>query len=318
MKFFGTFVSLIFTLWCVSANAGMHCEGEAALQPLTLVNATQPSPNDSIASWARQDQRVWQALLDGADIVYKDYRNGQWSNEANQDLLNCFASMGRGDEYVYAMQKVFLERSIQELKASKNNALQLFAIKIEENAQTVFAFRDLPSLNKVGGFHRGRRSIFIDFTQIPPNEWMLIFIHESAHSLDDTLKQAVSVYADTQNVLVPSFAPYLQYSDAAFLPISVKKNLDTWLMAGLNRGLLAEARAWSVTLNLYREGVKANLWQPISWLEEMGSDQRAGESTYMAVLHKLSPAFPDPNKDIFSTPLIQSELKRIRQQLLAE
>jgi hypothetical protein len=92
------------------------------------------------------------------------------------------------------------------------------------------------------------------------------------------------------------------------------------LIAALDRGLLGEYRAWSVTLALYLEGLHAGLWQSIADYEDWLGMRKPGENLRAVVMRRLDPGFSDPNptdpeSGIFGLALVQNELKWVRADL---
>ena len=72
--------------------------------------------------------------------------------------------------------------------------------------------------------------------RIRPSDWMIIFIHESIHSLDAALDESERVFArDELRRNLPQWAR--QTSDPTTLTPAQRADLEAWLIAGLNRGL---------------------------------------------------------------------------------
>ncbi len=173
---------------------------------------------------------------------------------------------------------------------------------------------DEPNTNRTGSFHRLRRSIFVDLDKLGANEWLMIFVHEVAHSLDSELIDSLSIY--NNEALIKYFAD-LGKKNTQLVDVSKsdRKNLDTWLTAGLNRGFLAEYRAWLLTFLIYEEGLKDGTFLPIDWLENLKKNRPAGLDIRIYILQSLSPDWVDPTEGIFSNQFIRDALTQLRQKI---
>ncbi|NUM87918.1 MAG: hypothetical protein HUU37_01825 [Bdellovibrionales bacterium] len=162
-----------------------------------------------------------------------------------------------------------------------------------------------------GGFHRGSGSIFMDIGRVRPDEWMVIFIHEVAHGLDDLISPASRVYGQTEDVA--ELAAWAARTETpSDLPHEIREKLDSWLAAGLDRGLWAEYRAWLATFALYEDGARERLWNRVAWMEEI-SAQRPPELGWNLFLYRfLDDRFQDPTEGIFSRVLIRNGLRELR------
>jgi len=218
------------------------------------------------------------------------------------------------------MNQVFLKSSIQELKKYPG-PLRTFGLALETTRfqlyQVTGFFSDPSPDEKKAGFHRGNRSIYMDFERIPPNEWLMIFTHEMAHVLDENLKAASEIYADDKTVKVLADWAH-KVTSSQDLPPEVREKLTRWIKAGLDRGLVAEYRAWHLTFVIYREGLNVQAWRPIAWLDEILAQQRDGESHEQFVYRYLHERFEDPTHEdpLFQLPLIKSELFETRSAYL--
>lgn len=217
-----------------------------------------------------------------------------------------------------AIQNAFKEGSLNILKNSGGQKA-LFAQKVRGRDFQIFRltghFRQDSPDEKKGGFHRGSGSIFINFEKVPADEWLVIFIHEFAHGLDSELVKSLNVYANP--IWIRQFTE-LAINDVPVerWPEEARQNLHIWLRVGLNRGYLAEYRAWATTFALYIEGLADGTFKKVDWLEEILQQKHQQESLRQFTLRFLSPGFEDPTYGPFQYPVIQKELKKVRQELL--
>lgn len=176
-------------------------------------------------------------------------------------------------------------------------------------------FKDEAPDEKKGGFHRGQKSIYMNFLKMDPNEWFIIFIHEHIHALDKILVDSLAVYGDEN--LTQTLQNYKKQNlSFSKWDHSIKGKLSHWLIAGLNRGFLAEYRAWTVTFELYIEARTNNKIQPIFWLDDILKYKKPDESSASFSLRFLSPNWSDPKEELFSYPPIHNKLLQLRKNLL--
>jgi hypothetical protein len=157
----------------------------------------------------------------------------------------------------------------------------------------------------------------MNIEQMTANEWLIFFVHEVAHSLDSELLAALPIYND--ETYIKELAAYGKSNGRlADLSKSEQQRLENWLIAGLNRGFLAEYRAWLLTEAIYEESRQQGILSSSAWLEELRNSKPANSSMRDYVLHYLSSSWVDPTEGIFSYPFIQQALLRIRQKLVAD
>ena len=211
----------------------------------------------------------------------------------------------------------FLMRSIERLKTSKVIALNMLAKKIEDEIEErgAFFFRTISHYaERKGGLHRVKGSIFLNLGKIPPNEWMIIFIHELMHKFDILLNESVRKYSNVELI-----GEIINWSQSVSSPEMLSKEqqelLYSHLIHGLNRGLLAEFRAWAVTIHLYRQLKMKKECRPVVWLEEILEQKKTSEN-YLAFIFRYLEN-PPGDQDIFHWDLAQNALNILRKRLLA-
>jgi len=166
-------------------------------------------------------------------------------------------------------------------------------------------------------FHRSHRSIFMDLETVESKEWLILFVHEVAHSLDSELLDALPIYND--EAYIKELSAYGKANGTlSNLPLQDRKRLDNWLLAGLNRGFLAEYRAWLLTLVIYEEGLRDGTFSPSPWLEQLKNSKSKNDNMRTHILRYLSPSWTDPTEEIFEHPFIQEALRNLRRKLNAD
>ncbi len=278
---------------------------------------TMPAQSAPIAEWSAYQGRLSRGLVSTAQMIQKRYMNGAWMETSSKALAQCMSATERED-LSYEVQAVFWEDSLARLSKSGGAKAALAQIIGDSKFQLfrlVGHFKvdsDQDELeDQRAGFHRGRRSIFMDFTQIEPNDWLLIFVHEILHEVDSVLRDAVPVFGDLQlRSYLEKLARKIQN------PISLsgadRAQLDRWLEAALNRGLGAEVRAWAVTFAIYLEGRADGTFNKIEWMESILSHRSPHESLQRFALRYLDPRFADSDKSPFDQALFATGLKLMR------
>lgn len=171
------------------------------------------------------------------------------------------------------------------------------------------------SSSRQGSFHRSRRSVFMNIGELDKNNWLITLVHELAHAKDDVMFESLKSYNQPElvNRLVAWSNSGVRYSNLA---ASDKAQIHSWLLAGLQRGFLAEYRAWLLTYLVYQEGIADGSFQPIPWLEQISSSKPTNLSIELHILHYLSPSWKDPTTEIFGHTLVQEALAEVRAELL--
>jgi hypothetical protein len=269
------------------------------------------------------------AMKSSAEALFDKYLAGEIEST---DLETCLEERKlKGSaataEFTRAIPAAFLERSAAALGKVRGQRTQEFARVLSDkiSSGTLVLFRlaghfaeaAAPTGEKAG-FHRGEQSIFMNFSTIPANDWLLIFAHEYAHSLDRELSDAMPTFADPAlHAKVAEMAA--RTNRPASLSVDERQTLDRWLIAGLNRGFLAEARAWALSFEIYEEGIRDGAWKPIDWMERVLKHRRANEPALRFALRYLSPRFQSPSErgTLLAQPLLTARLKTLRADILA-
>ena len=207
-----------------------------------------------------------------------------------------------------------LRRSTENFLYNTGGLKAKFAEASRSNTYGFTLTRPDDENSRKAGFHRSRKSIFMDIGQMTSNEWLMIFVHEVSHSLDSELINSLDIY--NNEVLVKYFSE-LGAKNTALTELSKndRELLNTWLMAGLNRGFLAEYRAWLLTYLIYDEGLKDGTFAPIDWLENLKNSKPAGLDVRVYILRSLSPDWTDPVDGIFAHQFIKDALRQLRQRI---
>jgi hypothetical protein len=272
-----------------------------------------PSSSEPMTAWNTYQKQTWLETIKISDGIFSRYINGNWVESDSTKLAKCL-SPSDIQSLQYEIHRSFWRKSIEIFK-SKPGILATFGAHLESDQfqqyhVTGYLSEASPDDSKAG-FHRGLRSVFMDFSRIPSNEWLVIFAHEMAHAMDKTLLEATDIYSDPQTAKV--LAEWARKTnDRNQLPQDVQVKLSIWLKAGLDLVLWAEYRAWYVTVQIYREGLRNGQWQRIDWLESILKAKGPKETTAHLIYRYLDARYDNPTDGIFSLPLIKQSLENIR------
>ena len=275
----------------------------------------KPSSSDPVRAVFERKEELWLRAQQAADTIYRSYRSGKWSPSKQIFLSDCAQKNSDFHQVIERVQESFFELTLKELGQSSSKQLQDFAKVAGPLRRGIFkAFslhKEVEFNNAKGAFQRGSRSLFVNFSDIKPEDWLTIFIHEVSHALDKQLAESLAVYND--DCLVKKI---IEISEARQAPDEEEqKQIETWLTAGLDRGLLAEWRSWVPTLELYKEGVRYDHWARVDWMENLLREQRSNETLSQMAFRILDEGYTNPTDEIFSNPLVQKSLINLREKL---
>jgi hypothetical protein len=166
---------------------------------------------------------------------------------------------------------------------------------------------------RLAGFHRGNRGLYLNPDELPPDQWFLIFFHEFSHALDFKLATE-SVWAKDPGHLAQLKAVLLK----ATWTTSDQQTVDAFLTNALNRGLLAEYRAWVSTAHLYLEARRLNKIPVQTWFENLMGPNHTEGPMRMFIFANLDGKFTDPSDDPYDNPRLAARLGQLRSQLRAQ
>lgn len=272
-----------------------------------------------LAEIQRLNDQEWKARKEAASRIYLEYFGGSLRFEPIEACLERQSDRGN---FMATLQAQFYSASIARLRSASGRSIRAFIGLVDQGSRagaiplfrlTGQEFGRMDPAPWSAGFHRGTGSIYADFNRIPHEQWLLIFVHELLHSLDDTLAQAVQAYGDPATIgRVSRLA--LQARSVNDLGPESREELEAWIRAGLDRGLWAEYRAWVASFAIYREGKADGLWPPIDWAETVLRGRPGGERLERYLYDYLDKRSPDPRDGIFATPLVRDALQRVRRE----
>lgn len=321
-------LSITFLFFRIPSSYSKHLSEDCHfLDPLLEAINDVPNKGSEIKNRVEKMIRISEGITKSSEILFYDYLD-QKINPSQFE--NCFYQAKITDEkiiknYNSTVSGKFFKLSLGELLKFQGEKVELFSktLKTKSDSGELIIFKlvghygEKNVFNKKAGFHRGNHSIYMDFSKIPPSDWLLIFTHEYAHSLDSTLSESMPVFSD----------PGIQRKILSILKINhsssplseeATQTIDYWLMAGLNRGFLAEVRAWALSFEIYEEMKKNKADFKIDWLEDILKQKMNSENWIAFSIRYLSPRFKDPTGAseeegvLFKSPLILERLSQLR------
>lgn len=219
--------------------------------------------------------------------------------------LQCINDKRLESIFLPAVSRHLFQISLQSLQQTSSPILQRFASAADKNQAQLRLFDavmrpPITGAPESAGFDRSHGSVYMNLSKVTGGEWPLIFVHEIAHALDDRMSKAISEYNDRDLAKRVAANP------------ESNPDLDRWLKAGLDRGLLAEYRAWVVSLAAYQEARTSHAWASIAWVDELLAQQKPMENLETFIFRYLDERFTDPTEGIFSLPSVQKRLKEMR------
>ncbi len=250
-----------------------------------------------------------------ADKIFNSYLA---RNTKPKDYIACFHLKNLSaqvERLETLLPGAFFYGTIRRLKLSSSATVRLFADDVEKalnSGSITFLDISVPSDSnngtalKFGGFHRGQNGLYINPNQLPSDQWNLIFFHEFAHALDDSLRNAVEKEAKSP------LMPYLErMAKKAVWDNADEEQVRAQILSSFDRGFAAEFRAWIVAASLYYQTEKL---PSVEWFEQiLQFSPRFEPATEKIVYLFLSPRFVTEPKGVFGDPRIFDIVTNIRE-----
>jgi hypothetical protein len=310
MKFF-----LTFMLVCLISEARAQAPRNLCQEIATELRDLRPPP---FAGRQRLFEYQQRAGIAYQAIAYKIFNNYLARNIKPKEYIECF-HLNNMSAHVERLETLlpgaFFYGTIRRLKLSPSATVRLFATDVErllDSGSIMFLGISVPSdsnngtaLN-FGGFHRGQNGLYINPNELPSNQWYLIFFHEFAHALDDSLRNAVEKEAESPLI------PYLEkMSKKEVWDNSDEEEVRAQILISFDRGFTAEFRAWIVAASLYYQTEKL---PSVEWFERILQfaphfNLASDKTIYLF----LSPRFVTEPTGVFSDYRIYDIVTNIRQ-----
>ena len=300
----------IFVFLCLLAGAARAAPVCSEFEIALDVIRARPLADASDREWDAYDAR---ASASYAKIAYDDFQR-YLDRDAKPFEVDACLSDAERLRLRSLLPSAFFTLSASEILAWDLPKSSAFAVAVADRFRSGevagFGLDDPsptspPSL-RLAGFNKCYRGLYLNPQRLPSNEWFIVFTHEFSHALDETLAEATA-----------------QASDAEFPSLAGKTTnvgeIDAWVQNGLDRGLLAEYRAWASTAAVYVEARAANRLDAVGWFDEMiGPDRTDARRARLSIFAKLDAAFKDPTSAPYDRPLVAARLKALRARLRNE
>ncbi len=312
--FFFIFVPVHFSFAQIGTTSGSPPSLNicAWTQPIVELQTKRSSAQNQELR-ADLNDALFQKRQEIADSFFSSYLQGSFQQQMDSACLNQIEN-SRG--FTSLIQLSFLHQSLEFFRRSQSPTLRLLVELLDQKfgRGTIIVFRlsggnqfEPSPTQHSAGFHRGEGSIFMDIQRVQASEWFVILAHELVHYLDQKIQQGGAGFSDPETAqLMVAWAQ--RTASPSDLPEQDRMRIERWMEHGLDRGLLAEARAWTITLQIYQEGLRENIWQKTPWLSEILKEKRSDETLPNFSLRYLAARTYQPRESIFTWDLSRNIL----------
>jgi hypothetical protein len=299
-----------------SANAMAHdCQ---LIEPWFTDGHLKAPANAGFGERVAMAQKEYAMRMVAAERLWRLYQSGRLSRTRLDD---CLIGLPDRQNFLETFYYMLFSTSIRQLDEETSPSIRaLMRIFHAKFGAGVPVFRVLGSFAEQNptpfpaGVERATNSMYMNFGEIDPNDWLLIFVHETLHAVDEQIMVGVEGYSDP--VVPKKMITYSEtLSSPSALPAADREALDRWLGFGIDRGLLAEYRAWTATFQIYEDGLKEGLWKPRPWLDEILALRSEDVPLPSFTFRYLDQRSLDPSDGIFARPLLAEALRDFRSRL---
>lgn len=332
--------------FCLGSAFGQGVQTNCEIfKPFLEAKKNNLTGDSTLKAWDEHFTNLQQSMEKVSEQIFIAYLKGKMSGDVFDSCLDNESN----DKLNPELSDVFFTQSLMALLGAKAKDLRLnpesflsntpsagFGLLVGERGDQITEFAlavyELLKSNQIlpykllghhssenppvpwkGAFDLGRRSVFMNFILVPPEEWLIVFIHEMCHVLDTILPISLEQYAKDQEVM-PFFR---EGRDFAALTESERRLLEVWTLRGLDLGFLGEVRAWRVTYSLYEHGVKSGRWPRLKsytdFLEARPSQMSRDE--YIFRFLDDPEKFRRPHQWPFNTQLGEAVYNSVRKKL---
>lgn len=294
--------------------AQADCSTLSAMEELARLNSQPPGIEARVAEVSQYQQQIFLLTQRTAQQVFELYLQRRLDKSTQVLIKNCLEQIESIQTVSRELSLLIFNQTRERLLAAKSPMLRNIGERV--SLDKVSSFRVYNHFSegrgvKKAGFHRGERSLFIDLVQTEPDEFLSIFIHEFGHANDEVLFTSIEAYADEE---AARMAARLQPNEWETLKPEQQKRIKNWILAGLNRGLLAEWRVWTLVFNAYLEARQTGDMKAVPWMENVLQQRPQNVALDRHIFNFLDPRFTNPTDGPYSN----SELVRVLEIVRAE
>jgi hypothetical protein len=170
------------------------------------------------------------------------------------------------------------------------------------------------------GYVRGLHMVVVRYNELDRASWLTIFIHELSHYLDQKLTDAVTEAVALQNAHPTITVELVQIAQKVEQKSEISPEeaalVDQWIGLALERGMMAEIRAWTRTYSLYLQLRAENLIGPVEWADTILAQKQASESMEAFCKRYFDALYAHPTDGMWSHPYLKERLEALRAQKL--
>jgi len=314
------FLKLLIILLISEMGVAQACPFQSFLD-VEKQGPAHANPATIIADRVNWEDRLNQEFAKGTQIFFQRYTEQPFDPAS----LSCEAVSDRlQDKLDNNFATLFLKIAAENLTHSRSAPVREYADKMVStlNSGYIMPTKLFVHLNdhhpsqKPAGYDRSNKGIFFDLFEIDPAAFNIYLIHEFAHVFDPKLAQAINIFNNSE--LTSDVAAMVRSKkQLPELSTDDRSKLDRYLTAGLDRGVLAELRAWTTSSELYLELLKFGEQTPAAFLDHiLGSNRNLSEVQLHQIWQDyLFKNFDKPTTGLFASPLLQADLAVILNSL---
>ena len=163
--------------------------------------------------------------------------------------------------------------------------------------------------------------VLMTYDQLDRSSWFTIFVHELSHYLDQTLAtavdQAVALQNTRPNVTQDLIKIAQKFDRQEMLDPAEIALVDQWVALALERGMMAEIRAWTRTYEIYLDLKSSGLITEVSWVEKILRQKQGPETMNGFCKRYFNTLYAHPTTGMWSYVYLRTRLEALRAQKLA-
>jgi hypothetical protein len=314
---FKCLILLSVILFATKICASSPCEMLAQFGSVTVAYDHQ---EPSVEEYLAQENKRELQTSSFAKNIFDNYLIGLNVGEVIGSIDDCFSK--EDVEAINSKLQTYIKEKSVSIIRTWGIRGEKFSDLVQANQSVInYSHEGSRDHKKKASFDRGRRNIFMNLTEIDYRDWLVIFVHEYVHALDETLKQNVAFFGNSTHVV--------QIDKLAKTPgldeINISKDdydlIYHWCLASFQRGILSEIRAWSITVALYLEARNNKKINKIAWMNDTFLDgdqtnelvwyQNINDNLAKKIYDKISPNFTTEYEKIFAVPVFRKITEKI-------
>lgn len=219
----------------------------------------------------------------------------------NDQSFKHIASAHIRNEFISSLgrtQSPLLKTLLDDVYTSNSSVIISFHLDMEEDSN-----------KRVASYHRTTKSIQLSLFRTSFNEAKLYLVHELVHKLDENALFRASLDYSNIKVQKKLWSLAQDHEHPGQLENADRNLLEQYLLNGLNRGLLAEFKAWSLSYRIYQEMMDHKEVEPIFWAERVLNKKLKNQSYLDFIFSYYQANFTKPKRNennLFHWDLVRS------------